>query len=73
MIFITFLTLCWFQDAYAYLDPGTGSLLLQSTIAAIAGGLFIIKTYFQKIKNELSKVMKKIFQKHAPAEKNNAK
>jgi len=70
MIFVTILALCWFQDAYAYLDPGTGSLILQSTIAAIAGGLFIIKTNFQKIKDKLSRIMKKIFQKNAFAEKN---
>ena len=47
----TLLTLLKVEDAYAYLDPGTGSMLFQSLIAAIAGGLFLIKTYWTKLKN----------------------
>ncbi|WP_131778195.1 hypothetical protein [Legionella bozemanae] len=43
----------WFTDAYAYLDPGTGSLFIQSTIAAFAGGIFILKTYWHKLKAKL--------------------
>ncbi len=35
--------------AYAYLDPGTGSVLLQSIIAGIAGSLFAIRTYWTRI------------------------
>jgi len=34
----TFATLLFFMEpAYAYLDPGTGSILLQGLLAAIAG------------------------------------
>lgn len=36
--------------AYGYLDPGTGSYLLQLVIAAALGGLYILKNYYQKIK-----------------------
>lgn len=36
--------------AYAYLDPGTGSILLQGLIAAVAAGLAIGKMYWAKIK-----------------------
>ena len=39
------------KDAHAYLDPGTGSYILQLLIASLIGGLFVIKTYFQKIKS----------------------
>jgi hypothetical protein len=35
--------------AYAYLDPGTGSILLQGAIAALAGGLMAIRSYWQRI------------------------
>lgn len=35
---------------YAYIDPGTGSLIIQTLIAAFVGGIFVIKTYWQKIK-----------------------
>jgi len=38
------------QKAYAYLDPATGSYVLQIIIAALVGGLFVIKQYYSKIK-----------------------
>jgi hypothetical protein len=38
------------QPAYAYLDPGTGSIILQSVIGAIAAGLIIGRGYFDRIK-----------------------
>ncbi len=38
------------ESAYAYLDPGTGSMLLQGLIAAIAAGLVVIKLYWHKVK-----------------------
>jgi len=40
--------------AYAYLDPGTGSYVFQVLIAAVIGGLFAIKMYWQKIRNFFS-------------------
>jgi O-antigen/teichoic acid export membrane protein len=43
------------DDAHAYIDLGTGSMLIQSTVAAIAGGLFIMKTYWHKIKTFFSR------------------
>ena len=36
--------------AHAYLDPGTGSILLQGLIAAIAAGLAIGRMYWAKLK-----------------------
>ncbi len=36
---------------YAYLDPGTGSFILQTLIAALFGALFVIKSYWQRIKS----------------------
>ncbi len=41
------------EDAYAYLDPGTGSMLLQGLIAAIAAGLVVINLYLYKVKSFL--------------------
>ena len=43
------------NNAYAYLDPGTGSILIQGIIAAIAGGLFTIRMYWQKVKDFFNK------------------
>lgn len=50
--------LCWtlvavfayVPDAFAYLDPGTGSILLQGLIAGLAGGLMAIRLYWKKLK-----------------------
>jgi len=38
------------QKAYAYLDPGTGSYILQLIIATALGAAFAIKVYWKKIK-----------------------
>ncbi|MBT4907110.1 MAG: hypothetical protein HOM58_18940 [Rhodospirillaceae bacterium] len=40
--------------AQAYLDPGTGSMILQGIIGAIAGALVVLRIYWTKIKNFLS-------------------
>jgi len=34
----------------AYLDPGTGSLILQALVAALAGAIVVITSYWQKIR-----------------------
>ncbi len=34
-----------------YLDPGTGSLLIQLAIGALAGGWYVIKNYWVRIKH----------------------
>jgi hypothetical protein len=39
----------------AYLDPGSGSILLQIVIAAALGAAFAVKVYWKKIKGALSK------------------
>jgi hypothetical protein len=46
----------WFgstENAFAYLDPGTGSILLQAVIGGVASGLFIVRMYWRKIKTLL--------------------
>ncbi len=37
------------EHAYGYIDPGTGSMLVQVTIGAIAAGLTLCKLYWKKI------------------------
>ncbi len=44
-------TFVWSEEAHAYLDPGSGSIIVQSIVAAIAGGLFMIMVFWQKITN----------------------
>jgi uncharacterized membrane protein YqgA involved in biofilm formation len=36
--------------AFAYIDPGTSSLVLQMLIGGIIGGMFTIKLYWQRLK-----------------------
>ena len=38
------------QNIHAYIDPGTGSLIIQILIASFVGGLFLIKVFWGKIK-----------------------
>lgn len=38
------------MPALAYLDPGTGSMILQGIIGSVAGALVAIKIYWGKIK-----------------------
>ena len=40
----------WTNPAEAYLDPGTGSMMVQAIIGAVAGGLVLLKVYWRKIK-----------------------
>lgn len=39
--------------AYAYLDPGTGSIMLQAIMGAIAGGLVFGRTYLHRLKRRM--------------------
>ncbi len=36
--------------AYAYLDPGTGAVLVQLLLGGVAGALVVGKLYWQRIK-----------------------
>ena len=38
------------SPAYAYLDPGTGSMLLQGLIAGLAAIISFLSIYWQKVK-----------------------
>lgn len=56
MTFIIFwLLLISPQAAFAYLDPGTGSYILQILIAGILGASFAVKIFWGKIKTFFGK------------------
>ncbi len=46
-------------DASAYLDPGTGSIIIQALIAGFVGAAFFIKIYYKRIKEILSNIFSK--------------
>ncbi len=39
------------KPAYAYIDPGTGSMILQLLLGGVAGALMVLKLYFRKIRS----------------------
>jgi uncharacterized membrane protein len=38
------------SPAYAYLDPGTGSILLQALIGGVAASVTVVSLYYQRVK-----------------------
>ena len=38
------------RPAFAYLDPGTGSIILQLLLGGVAGGIVVAKLYWHKLK-----------------------
>ena len=48
---VLFLFLFSEESAYAYIDPGTGSMILQAVLAAIVGSAVAIKIFWRKIKS----------------------
>lgn len=60
--------LIFLPKAYAYLDPGTGSYVLQLIIGVLLGGLFVIKAFWRNIKTFFTN----IFLKRRKNEKDNA-
>ena len=49
--------------AHAYLDPGTGSIILQAIIGAFAAFFTSIYIFWNKVKNFYKKIFKKIKKK----------
>jgi len=40
----------WSYLAMAYIDSGTGSILLQAMLAGVLGGLYVVKTRFAQLR-----------------------
>jgi hypothetical protein len=45
-------------NAYAYLDPGTGSLVLQLTIGAFLGALLTAKYWWARLKMFIGQILR---------------
>jgi len=56
---VALLTLGATDNAYAYIDPGAGSMLLQMLVAGVAGALFTIRIYWQRVKAFFQVYLKK--------------
>jgi len=49
----------YIENAHAYIDPASGSYLLQFLLAGLLGGLFALKMYWKKLKLKLSSYFSK--------------
>ena len=49
------ITVCFSNPAHAYLDPGTGSMILQLLLGGVAGLLIIAKLYWHRFKDLFAK------------------
>jgi hypothetical protein len=54
-----YFTFAFLTPAYAYLDPGIFSIVLQSILAAVAGIVATYKLWLYKLKNLLNKIKSK--------------
>lgn len=53
------LVLVFVQPANAYLDPGTGSYIIQIAIATFAGAVFALKMFWNNIKTFFMSIFSK--------------
>ena len=58
-------------NAYAYIDPGTGSFIIQTILAFLAAAAFYLGYPIRIIKNLYNKIFKKKTDKEKEKEKNN--
>ena len=56
---ILFINFFFINNAFAYLDPGTGSIILQAILGAIAAAASYCAFYWSKVKNLFKKIFKK--------------
>ena len=54
-LFLIFGLISYTSPAYAYLDPGTGSMLVQGLIGGVAVVMSFLSIYWQKVKAFFSK------------------
>lgn len=58
-LFLGLLYLIFPRTVYGYLDPGTGSYILQIVLAAFVGAAFTVKIYWAKIKTVFLNIFSK--------------
>ena len=62
-LFLLFLSLVVFMlltsKSFAYLDPGTGSIILQAIIGFIAASIATLTVYWNKFKNFFTRIFSK--------------
>lgn len=59
VVFLSLFLLLMGQQAYAYLDPGTGSYIFQMLLGLMVGAVFAAKIYWQKLISFFSGIFSK--------------
>lgn len=59
VVLLVALFVCLSTPAFAYLDPGTGSMILQVIIGAIAAALVSIKLAWRRINDVIASVFRR--------------
>ena len=59
VILTVILILCSVSKAHAYIDPGTGSYIIQVIIGGLLGAAFALKVYWEKVRAYFSKLFSK--------------
>ena len=57
--FTTFLYFYYSSSAFAYIDPGSGSIILQAILGFIAAAITGLSFYWNKVKIFISEIFKK--------------
>jgi hypothetical protein len=60
LLVFSFLTV---KNIHAYLDPGSGSYMLQLLIGLFLGGAYFFRNFFKNVKDKIVNFFKKIFKK----------
>jgi 16S rRNA C1402 (ribose-2'-O) methylase RsmI len=58
-ILVALMLLLSAPNAFAYVDPGTGSYILQFIIAGLLGAAFVFKGFWRNIREFCSKLLSK--------------
>lgn len=56
-VLLLFLFVITQREAYAYLDPGTGSMIFQVLAGAALAGLFMLKMFWFRVKTFVTSTM----------------
>jgi hypothetical protein len=62
-LLVCFISLVLVRDAYAYLDPGTGSMLVQGVIAGLAAFFVTLRLYPQRFKAFIGRIIGRLRRK----------
>ncbi|MFZ2152766.1 MAG: hypothetical protein WAV41_01780 [Microgenomates group bacterium] len=54
-LFAVLISLTWPRLSLAYLDPGSGSYIIQMLMAGAVGFGFVFRGYWKQVKNKLKK------------------